>query len=70
MKRPNNRIWCLRKATGLTQKEFCDEFRIPRRTLQSWETEENHPKELTVRGLEDAVKTYLRGKELDDRTKN
>lgn len=33
----------LRQTTGLNQKEFSERYRIPLRTLQNWETDDNMP---------------------------
>ena len=30
----------LRQASGMTQKEFSEYFGIPKRTIESWETED------------------------------
>jgi DNA-binding transcriptional regulator YiaG len=29
----------LRQASGMTQKEFSEYFKIPKRTVENWETE-------------------------------
>ena len=33
----------LRQTTGLTQKEFCNRYLIPLKTLQNWESDDNLP---------------------------
>lgn len=70
MDRPNNKIWCMRKLTGLTQEKFCEVFHVPRRTLQTWETGERTPKPLTLRGLEEAVRIYLNAEQTEKKFKD
>ena len=33
----------LRQTSGLTQKEFCERYRIPLKTLQNWEADSDQP---------------------------
>ena len=42
----------LRQTAGMTQKEFSEYFHIPKRTIESWETEERKCNEYILELLE------------------
>lgn len=53
----------IRSITGLSQKKFADKYGIPRRTLESWETEGNghrDPAEYALKWLERIVKEDIK----------
>lgn len=45
----------IRKYTGLTQKEFAEKYKIPKRTIENWETEKRKCPEYTIELLAKAV---------------
>ena len=49
----------MRKATGMTQQQFAELLRIPKRTLQDWEYEKAKTPEYT----EFLIEYYLRHEE-------
>ena len=46
----------IRALTGLSQVKFCEQYKIPRRTLEDWETGKNTPQEYLSDLLEFKVK--------------
>lgn len=46
----------IRHRTGLSQVKFCEEYGIPRRTLEDWERGINNPPEYVIRMLDMWVK--------------
>lgn len=52
-----NDIKSLRKAAGMTQREFAEYFNIPLRTLQGWESGRFAPPPYLVPLLEYKLKT-------------
>lgn len=46
----------LRKAVGMTQKQFGEYFRIPKRTIEDWENDRRHPPEYVVNLIEYKLK--------------
>lgn len=53
----------LRIKTGLSRKAFCEEFKIPVRTVEDWEAGRRNPPEYVKSLLEMAVEKYLNEKE-------
>ena len=45
----------IRELSGLTQKEFSDKYRIPKRTLENWEQGSRQPPEYILYLLERVV---------------
>lgn len=52
----------LRIKTGLSRKAFCEEFKIPVRTVEDWEAGRRNPPEYVKSLLAMAVEKYLNGK--------
>ena len=46
----------IRSITGLSQAKFGDEYEIPKRTIEDWETGRRKPPEYLLRLLERVVK--------------
>lgn len=46
----------MRKACNMTQKEFCNYFKIPPRSLQAWENNLRNPAEYLVELIEYKLK--------------
>lgn len=46
----------IRKITGLSQQKFGDKYKIPKRTIENWESETSTPPEYVILLLERAVK--------------
>lgn len=46
----------IRGLTGLSQIKFCEKYKIPRRTLEDWESGKNKPAEYLVDLLEFKVR--------------
>lgn len=46
----------IRALTGLSQQKFADKYRIPKRTIENWESEKTIPAEYVMELLERAVK--------------
>ena len=46
----------IRKITGFSQRQFSEYFKIPLRTVESWEVGKRTPPEYVVRLLERVVK--------------
>ncbi len=46
----------IRELTGLSQRVFCSIYKIPKRTLEDWETNKHLPPEYVVYLLERVVK--------------
>lgn len=51
----NTAIYNLRKRSGLTRKQFAEQYSIPIRTLEKWERGEIKPAEYIVKLLERVV---------------
>ncbi len=49
------RVKEIRSRTGLSQKRFAEEYEIPKRTLESWESGERVPPAYVVSLLEKVV---------------
>lgn len=49
------RVKEIRNKTGLSQKRFAEEYEIPKRTLESWESGERVPPAYVVSLLEKVV---------------
>lgn len=49
------RVKEIRSRTGLSQKRFSEEYEIPKRTLESWESGERVPPAYVVSLLEKVV---------------
>ena len=49
------RVKGIRSRTGLSQKRFAEEYKIPKRTLESWESGERVPPAYVVSLLEKVV---------------
>lgn len=64
-----NRFKRLREKTGLSKKAFCEEFKIPVRTVEDWEAGRRSPPEYTVKLLEIAVNALANEKERTTMTK-
>ena len=45
----------LRQLTGLSQQAFSDKYKIPKRTIEDWETGKRKPPEYIILLLERAV---------------
>lgn len=52
----STRIKEVRRSLNLTQKQFSEEFHIPQRTVESWESGERKPPVYVVELLEKVVK--------------
>lgn len=50
----------LRKATGMTQKEFGEYFGIPKRTIEDWEGGRRRPSQYVVELIEYKLKNENR----------
>lgn len=46
----------LRKASGMTQKDFSEYFGIPKRTIESWETEDRKCNDYIINLMEYKLK--------------
>lgn len=46
----------LRKASGMTQKDFSEYFGIPKRTIENWETEERKCNDYIIELMEYKLK--------------
>ena len=46
----------LRILTGLSQQAFSDKYKIPKRTIEDWESERRTPPEYVVLLLERVIK--------------
>ena len=53
------RVKEIRSKTGLSQKRFAEEYEIPKRTLESWESGERVPPAYVVNLLERVVANML-----------
>ena len=49
-------IKTLRKAIGMTQKQFGEYFGIPKRTIEDWETDRRHPPQYVIDLIEYKLK--------------
>lgn len=49
------RVKEIRNKTGLSQKRFAEEYEVPKRTLESWESGERVPPAYVVSLLEKVV---------------
>lgn len=56
---PQNQIYRIRKASGLTRNAFAEKYHIPIRTLEKWERSEITPAEYLIEWLELLVKENL-----------
>lgn len=50
----------IRAISGLSQQEFAKFYKIPRRTIENWESESRNPPEYVILLLERAVKEDFR----------
>ena len=48
----SDKIKAIRESTGMNQKEFCEFFQIPYRTVTDWERDTRHAPEYVLRLLE------------------
>ena len=46
----------MRLSLGMTQKEFSEEYKIPYRTVQNWETGDRKPPDYVIELLERVVR--------------
>lgn len=53
------RVKEIRNKTGLSQKRFAEEYEIPKRTLESWESGERIPPAYVISLLERVVASTL-----------
>ena len=51
-----NRIFNIRKRTGLSQAKFCEKYEIPKRTLENWEQGSRECPEYLIKLLDRVVK--------------
>ena len=49
----------LRKKTGLSQKEFSNEFGIPKRTIENWESGKNSPSKYLVKFMQCFIERWI-----------
>ena len=54
-----NRVKEIRELTGLSQVKFASKYGIPKRTLESWESEDIEYKDYVIDWLEALVKNDL-----------
>ena len=59
----NTAIYNLRKRSGLTRKQFAEQYSIPIRTLEKWERGEIKPAEYLIEWLTRLVKIDTEGAE-------
>ena len=59
----NTAIYNLRKQSGLTRKQFAEQYSIPIRTLEKWERGEVKPAEYLIEWLTRLVKIDTEGAE-------
>ena len=50
------RVKDIRGLTGLSQIKFCEKYKIPRRTLEDWESGKSKPSEYLIELLEFKVR--------------
>lgn len=49
----------LRQRTGLTQTEFSKIFKVPKRTIENWESGKSRPRDYQYMYLKDFVERWI-----------